>query len=136
MKASFKVRSSQVFHSWPNVGISRTCIFTKFEVSTPSRLVAYAGFWKGGGQEQARRQDLEKGGLFWKSEKCANNLDSNFHWSWISCRRFVRKLRQNVSESSKMISKKKKKKKKKVFAKIQSDFSAEIRNSKVFSAQN
>ena len=31
---------------------------------------------------------------------------------------------------------KKKKKKKKVFAKIQSDFSAEIRNSKVFSAQN
>ena len=32
--------------------------------------------------------------------------------------------------------KKKKKKKKKVFAKIQSDFSAEIRNSKVFSAQN
>ena len=32
--------------------------------------------------------------------------------------------------------KKKKKKKKKVFAKIQSDFSAEILNSKVFSAQN
>ena len=32
--------------------------------------------------------------------------------------------------------KKKKKKKKKVFAKIQSDFSAEIRNSKLFSAQN
>ena len=30
----------------------------------------------------------------------------------------------------------KKKKKKKVFAKIQSDFSAEIRNSKLFSAQN
>ena len=35
-----------------------------------------------------------------------------------------------------MISKKKKKKKKKVFAKIQSDFSAEIQNSNVFSAQN
>ena len=32
--------------------------------------------------------------------------------------------------------KKKKKKKKKVFAKIQSDFSAEIQNSNVFSAQN
>ena len=32
--------------------------------------------------------------------------------------------------------KKKKKKKKKVFAKIQSDFSAEIQNSDVFSAQN
>ena len=30
----------------------------------------------------------------------------------------------------------KKKKKKKVFAKIQSDFSTEIRNSKIFSAQN
>ena len=34
------------------------------------------------------------------------------------------------------LQKKKKKKKKKVFAKIQSDFSAGIRNSKVFSAQN
>ena len=50
---------------------------------------------------QARSQDLEKGGgLFWKSEKCANDLDSNFHWSWISFRRFVRKLRRNISESS------------------------------------
>ena len=50
---------------------------------------------------QARSQDLEKGGgLFWKSEKWANNLDSNFHWSWISFRRSVRKLRRNVSESS------------------------------------
>ena len=34
------------------------------------------------------------------------------------------------------LQKKKKKKKKKVFAKIQSDFSAEIQNSNVFSAQN
>ena len=34
------------------------------------------------------------------------------------------------------LQKKKKKKKKKVFAKIQSNFSAEIRNSNVFSAQN
>ena len=53
--------------------------------------------------KQARSQDLEKGGgggLFWKSEKCANDLDSNFHWSWISFRRFVRNLRRNVSESS------------------------------------
>ena len=48
---------------------------------------------------QARSQDLEKGGLFWKSEKCANDLDSNFHWSWISFRRFVRKLRRKFSES-------------------------------------
>ena len=42
----------------------------------------------------------KRGGLFWKSEKCANDLDSNFHWSWISFRRFVRNLRRNVSESS------------------------------------
>ena len=34
-----------------------------------------------------------------------------------------------------MVSKKKKKKKKKVFTEIETDFSAEIRNSKVFSAQ-
>ena len=40
------------------------------------------------------------GGLFWKSEKCANDLDSNFHWSWISFRRIVRKLRRIVLESS------------------------------------
>ena len=50
--------------------------------------------------KQARSQDLEKGGLFWKSEKCTNDLDSNFHWPWISFRRFVRNLRLNVSESS------------------------------------
>ena len=118
------------------------------------------------------------GGLFWKSEKCAYDVDSNFHWPWISFRRFVRNLRRNVSETSeiqrffspkirwspKKKKKKKKKKglrqnsewffgrnpkfkrffrpklgdlqkKKKVFAKIQSDFSAEIRNSNVFSAK-
>ena len=53
-------------------------------------------------REQARSQDLEKGGggLFWKSEKCANDLDSNFHWSWINFRRFARNLGRNVSESS------------------------------------
>ena len=94
---------------------------------------------------QARSQDLEKGGggLFWKSEKCANDLDSNFHWSWISFRRFVRKLRRKClgkHENSKVYSARNwvisKKKKKKVFAKIENDFSIEIRNSKVFSAQN
>ena len=42
------------------------------------------------------------GGYFWKSEKCANDLDSNFHWPWISFRRFVRNLRWNVSERSKI----------------------------------
>ena len=42
---------------------------------------------------------------------------------------------KGFSAQNQVISKKKKKKKK-VFAKIHSDFSAEIRNSKVFSAQN
>ena len=56
-------------------------------------LVCYPGAWPG----------FEKGwGLFWKSEKCANDLDSNFHWSWINFRRFVQNLRRNVSESSKI----------------------------------
>ena len=64
----------------------------------------------------------KRGGLFWKSEKCANDLDSNFHWPWISFRRFVRNLRWNVSERSEIqsffrsklgdLQKKKKKKKK------------------------
>ena len=81
------------------------------------------------------------GGLFWKSEKCANDLDSNIHWSWTSFRRFVRKLRRNVSESSEIQSFFPPKirwspKKKKVFAKIQSDFPAEIRNSEFFSAND
>ena len=68
----------------------------------------------------------ERGGLFWKSEKCANDLDSNFHWSWISFRRFVQKLRARKFKAffrptlGDL-------QKKKVFAKIESDFSAEIR---------
>ena len=61
----------------------------------------------------------KRGGLFWNSEKCANDLDSNFHWPWISIRRFVRNLRRNVSEIQRFFppkirwSPKKKKKKKK-----------------------
>ena len=47
-------------------------------------------------------------------------------------RKFNRFFRPKLSD----LQKKKKKKKKKVFAKIQSDFSAEIQNSTVFSAQN
>ena len=50
--------------------------------------------------KQACSQDLEKGGLFWKSEKSANDLDPNFHCSWMSSTRFVQKLRRNFSESS------------------------------------
>ena len=42
------------------------------------------------------------GGLFWKSENYANDLDPNFHCSWISFTRFVQKLRRSFSESSKI----------------------------------
>ena len=42
----------------------------------------------------------KRGGLFWKSEKSANDLDPNFHCSGISFTRFVRKFRRNFSESS------------------------------------
>ena len=92
-----------------------------------------ARIWKGGG------------GVFWKSEKSANDLDPNFHCSWISFTRFVRKLRRNFSETSEFPtffrpeirwSPKIKEKKKKVFTEIETDFSAEIENSNVFSAQN
>ena len=92
---------------------------------------------------QARSQDLEKGRLFWKSTKSANDLDPNFHCSWIRITRFVRKLRRNFSEARKFqrfFSPKtgglqKKKKKKKVFTEIGTDFPAKIGNSNVFSAQ-
>ena len=42
----------------------------------------------------------KRGGLFWKSEKSAIDLDPKFYCSWISFTRFVRKLRRNFSESS------------------------------------
>ena len=42
----------------------------------------------------------KRGGLFWKSEKSANDLDPNFHCTWINCTRFVRIFRRNFSESS------------------------------------
>ena len=78
-------------------------------------------------------------GLFWKSEKCANDHDWNFHWSRSSFRRFVRKFETKFLGNSKLFSAQirwsPKKKKNKVFTKIESDFSAEIRISKVFSAQ-
>ena len=82
----------------------------------------------------------KRGGLFWKSEKSANDLHPNFHCSWISFTRFVRKLRQNLSESSEIQSFFRPKsgglQKKKVLIGIGTDFSAEIGNSNVFSAQN
>ena len=38
---------------------------------------------------QARSQDLKRGGLFWKSETTASDLDPNFHCSWIRITRFT-----------------------------------------------
>ena len=70
----------------------------KFQLRGPGPLPPPP--WQSLCSKQARSQDLEKGGLFWKSEKCANDLDSNFHWPWISFRWFVRNLRRNVSERS------------------------------------
>ena len=98
-----------------------------------SFLLMLKRFYKNtNGSQQACSQDLEKGGLFWESEKCANDLDSNFHGSWISFRRFVRKLRRNVSESSEIQRffppKIRWSPKKKVFAKIQNDFSSHFAN--------
>ena len=69
--------------SWASPQI-RNCGLTKKVADTRRRV---ARIWK-------------RGGLFWKSEKCANDLDSNFYWPWISFRRFVRNLRRNVSERS------------------------------------
>ena len=82
------------------------------------------------------------GGLFWKTEKCANDLDPNFHCSWISFTRFARKLRRNFSESSEIQTFFRPKSgglqrtKKKVFTDFGTDFLAEIGNSNVFFAQN
>ena len=87
---------------------------------------------------QTRSQDLEKGGLFWKTEKCANDLDPIFHCSWISFTRFVRKLRRNFSEklgNSKVFSAQNQvvsKKKKKIFTEFETDFSARIVNPNVW----
>ena len=79
----------------------------------------------------------KRGGLFWKSEKCANDLASNFHWSWISFRRFVRILRRNVSRSSEIqrffLPKIRwSPKKKKVFTKIEAAISSNFANSDVW----
>ena len=135
------IRFSKQYEKGNTVKVRKTLVFPHFPESNSKPIFSLrfsacrrvARIWK-------------RGGLFWKSEKCANDVDSNFHWPWISFRWFVRNLRRNVSERSEIqrffplkirwSPKKKKKKKKKVFAKIRSDFSAEIRNSNVFSAQN
>ena len=53
----------------------------------------------------------KRGGLFWKSEKCANDLDPNCHCSWISFTRFI-------------------------CTKIETKYLGNLGNLKVFSAQN
>ena len=85
---------------------------------------------------QARSQDFEKGGLFWKSKKSAYDLDPNFHCSWISFTQFVRKLRRNFLESSEIQRffppKIRWSPKKKVFTEIETEFSAQIGNPNVW----
>ena len=86
---------------------------------------------------QARSQDLKKGGLFWKSEKTAYDLDPNFHCSWIRITRFVRKLRRNFSENSEIRTlfqpKSMWSQKKKGLHRNWDGFSAKIGNSNAFS---
>ena len=98
----------------------------------------------GNKSKQARSQDLEKGGggyfervrkvqttltqIFIVLESVSHGLSEN--WDEISrkARKFKGFFRPKLGGLQK--------KKKKVFTKIESDFSVEIRNSKVFSAQN
>ena len=98
----------------------------------------------GGWCSQARSQDLEKGGLFTRVRKVQTTLTRIF----IVLESVSHGLSENVDEISRKAWEfkgyfrpksgglQKKKKKKKVFTEIETDFSAEIGNSKVFSAQN
>ena len=98
---------------------------------------------------QARSQDLEKGGggyfervrkvqttltrIFIVLETVSLGLSKNSDEISRKARKFEGFFRP---KSGGLQKKKKKKKKKKVFAEIETDFLAEFRNSKVFSAQN
>ena len=93
-------------------------------------------------RSQARSQDLEKGGYFERVRKVQTTLTRIF----IVLESVSLGLSKNLDEISRNARKFKgffrsklgdpPPPKKKVIAKIESDFSAEIRNSKVFSAQN
>ena len=72
---------------------------------------------------QVRSQNLNKGGLFWKSEKTANDLDPNFHCSWIRIKCFFSPKTGDLQ------------KKKKVFTEIETNFSAKIGNSNALSGR-
>ena len=88
---------------------------------------------------QARSQDFEKGGrLFWKSETTVSDLDPNFYCSWIRFKRFIRNWDGFFGRNRKFKRFFRPKtgdlqKKKTVFTEIETDFSAEIRNSNGFS---
>ena len=99
------------------------------------------------GDTQARSHDLEKGGggggYFERVRKVQSTLTRIF----IALKSVSHGLSKNWDEISRKARKLKgffrpkcgglqKKKKKKVFTEIETDFSAEIRNSKIFSAQN
>ena len=89
---------------------------------------------------QARSQDLEKGGAILKEWEVCKRPWLEFSLTLNQFEMVCQNLRRNVSKSSKIQPffppKIRWSPKKKVFAKIQSDFSAEIQNSNVFSAQN
>ena len=76
----------------------------------------------------ARSQDLKKGGLFWKSETTASDLDPNFH-----C--FDPKISARVGYLDGFSAQKQVISKKKVFAEFEADFSTKIGNSNGVSAQ-
>ena len=109
-------------------GLKSLNLEAHYDVLVPRRV---ARIWK-------------RGGLFWKSEKSANDLDPNFHCSWISFTRFVRKLRRNFSESSEIQTyfppkikwSPKKKKKKRSSPKLRLIFQPKSEIQTFFSAQN
>ena len=79
---------------------------------------------------QARSQDLEKGGAILKEWEVCKRLESvsdGLSEIWDEMSRKARKFKGFFRPKLGDLQKKKKKKKKKVFAKIQSDFSAKIR---------
>ena len=91
-----------------------------------------ARIWKRGGYfERVRSVQTTLTRIFIDLESISDGLSE----TWGEMSRKARKFKAFFRPKLGDLQKKKKKKKKKVFAKIQSDFLAEIRNSKLFSAQ-
>ena len=100
------------------------------DARSSSRRVAR--IWKRGGYfERVRSVQTTLTRIFIDLESVSDGLSDNWDEMFGKARKFKGFLRPNLGDLLK-----KKKKKKKVIAKTQSDFSAEIRNWKVFSAQN